>query len=321
MTTSTITSPVSLSRWLAFSLWVSAAAGFSFTSSAQATEGTISKTASVQPKTELLWPEGAPGALGKEEKDQPKLIIYAVSEKQSSGTAVVICPGGGYGHLAMDHEGHQIAQWFNSLGVSAFIADYRHRGKGYGHPAPLEDAQRAIRTVRSRAKEFHVKPDQIGILGFSAGGHLTSTAGTHFDGGETASNDPVQQVSCRPDFLVLCYPVISLVRDCTHKGSRKNLLGENPDEALVKSLSSELQVTKDTPPTFLFHTSGDTGVPPENSLLFYLALQKAGVPAELHVYEKGKHGLGLAKSTAGTADWSDRLANWLEIRGLIEFKP
>ena len=291
--------------------------GFLLATSAMAEDAATT----VQPKTELLWPDGTPGALGEEEKDKPTLIIYAVPADQSSGTGVVVCPGGGYGHLAMDHEGHQIAQWLNSLGISAFICDYRHRGKGYGHPAPLQDAQRAIRTVRARAKEFHLQPDQIGILGFSAGGHLTSTAGTHFDQGQTDSADLVQQVSCRPDFLVLCYPVISLVNSCTHKGSKRNLLGENPDEDLVKSLSSELQVTKETPPAFLFHTSEDTAVPPENSLVFYLALQEAGVPAELHVYEKGRHGLGLAKSTPGTADWSDRCANWLTNRGLIESQP
>ena len=275
----------------------------------------------VEPKTVLLWPDGAPGALGAEEKDKPKLIEYVLPQAQSSGTAIVICPGGGYGGLAMDHEGHQIARWLNSLGVSAFILDYRHRGKGYGHPAPLQDAQRAIRVVRAGAKDFHIEPNQIGLLGFSAGGHLTSSAGTHFEPGQTDSPDPALQVSSRPDFLVLCYPVISFVSECAHKGSRRNLLGENPDEDLVKNMSSELQVTKETPPSFLFHTSEDAGVPPENSLLFYLALQKAGVPAELHVYEKGRHGLGLALETPGTADWSPRLETWLRTRGLLKAQP
>jgi acetyl esterase/lipase len=277
----------------------------------------ITSLSAAEPQTEPLWPDGAPGALGEEEKDRPKLILYKADPENSVGTAVVVCPGGGYGTLAMDHEGHQIAQWFNSFGVTAVILDYRHGGKGYGHPAPLQDAQRAIRTVRSRAESLGVSPDRIGIMGFSAGGHLASSAGTHFNTGSPVANDPIQQHSSRPDFLILCYPVISLTADYTHQGSKRNLLGESPDADLVENLSNEKQVTADTPPTFLFHTSEDRGVPPQNSIVFYLALHAAGVPAELHVFEKGRHGLGLAQSQTGTSAWPELAREWMRGRGLL----
>ena len=268
-----------------------------------------------EPKTELLWPQGAPGALGQEAKDQPTLIIYL--PEKSTGVGVVICPGGGYGHLAMDHEGHQIGRWLNEHGIAGFICDYRHRGKGYGHPAPLDDAQRAIRTVRHRAKEFGVDPARIGILGFSAGGHLTSTAVTHFDNGQASSADAIQRVSCRPDFGILCYPVIAFEQSFSHRGSLRNLLGEQADAALIASLSNEKQVSQDTPPCFLWHTQEDKGVPPENSLVFYQALVTHKIPAELHIYEKGRHGLGLAKDTPGTAGWPDACLAWLKSRGIV----
>ena len=229
----------------------------------------------------------------------------------------MVCPGGGYGGLAMDHEGHQIGQWLNSLGIAAFICDYRHRGKGYGHPAPLMDAQRALRTVRARAGEFGVKPDRIGILGFSAGGHLASTALTHFDGGNGESDDPIEKASCRPDFGVLCYPVIALDQPYTHKGSQQNLLGENADPKLVESLSNEKQVTSETPPTFLFHTQEDKAVPPENSLVFYQAMVTHKVPGELHLYEKGYHGIGLGAKIPGASDWPKACERWLLARKLI----
>ncbi|HEX5105264.1 MAG TPA: alpha/beta hydrolase [Pirellulaceae bacterium] len=268
------------------------------------------------PKTEFLWPKGAPGALGEEAKDKPTLIIYL--PEKPNGCGIVVCPGGGYGGLAMDHEGHQIGQWLNENGIAAFICDYRHRGKGYGHPAPLQDAQRAIRTVRARAEEFGVKPDKIGILGFSAGGHLTSTAVTHFDSGDASSDDPVMKVSSRPDFGVLCYPVIAFEQPFTHKGSQKNLLGENAAPELVKSLSNEQQVTDQTPPCFLWHTYEDTGVPPQNSVVFYRALLDHKVPSELHVYEKGRHGVGLAKDIPGTSAWPGACMAWLKGRGMIQ---
>ncbi len=264
-----------------------------------------------------LWPEGAPGAVGQEEADRPSLTVQLPPKAKSTGTAVVICPGGGYGGLALDHEGRQIAEWLNSLGVAGFILRYRH-APGYHHPAPLQDVQRAIRTVRSRAGEWGLQPDRIGVIGFSAGGHLASSAGTHFDDGKPDSADPVERAGCRPDFLILCYPVITFTEPYAHKGSLKNLLGENPDPDLVKSLSSEKQVTRRTPPTFLFHTDADSGVPPENSIAFYLALRRAGVPAELHIYERGPHGVGLAQKDPVLGTWPKRCADWLAGHGWLE---
>ena len=226
------------------------------------------------PKADLLWPAGAPGALGTEDIDKPTLAPYLVPAGRGTGTAVIVCPGGGYGGLSMDKEGDQIAKWLNSLGVTAFVLKYR-LGPKYHHPVELGDAQRAIRTVRFKASEYRLLPDRIGIMGFSAGGHLASTAGTHFDAGNAGASDAIDRLSSRPDFLVLCYAVISF-GEFTHQGSRRNLLGDNPDPKLVQSLSNETQVTAQTPPTFLFHTTTDASVPVENSVMFYSALRKAG---------------------------------------------
>jgi acetyl esterase/lipase len=268
-----------------------------------------------EPKTEALWPQGAPGALGTEAKDKPTLIIYL--PEKPSGAGIVVCPGGGYGGLAMDHEGHQIARWLNENGIAAFICDYRHRGKGYGHPAPLQDAQRAIRTVRARAKEFGVEPNKIGILGFSAGGHLASSAVTHFDAGNEKSDVPIERASCRPDFGILCYPVIAFDQPYTHRGSQTNLLGKDAPAELVKQMSSELAVTDQTPPCFLWHTIEDKAVPVENSKVFHAALVAHKVPAELKIYEKGRHGLGLAKDTPGASEWPAECLKWLRERGVL----
>jgi len=248
-----------------------------------------------QASERLLWPDGAPGAKGDQEGDKPSLTIYLPPEEKAAGTAVVICPGGGYGGLAMGHEGHQIAQWLNSFGVSGFILKYRHRnsGAGYGHPAPIQDAQRAIRTVRGGAGHWGVDPNRIGILGFSAGGHLASSVGTHFNRSYYANVDDLDQLSCRPDFLILGYPVISFTEWYRHTGSMRNLLGEDPDQAMQELFSNEKQVSAETPPSFLIHTYEDKAVPPENSIYFYLALRQAKVPAEMHIYLKGRHGVGL----------------------------
>ena len=272
------------------------------------------------PEVELLWPQGAPGAKGDAEGDKPTLTIYLAPAQNAAGSAVVICPGGGYGFLAIDHEGHQIAQWLNSLGVAGFILKYRHRnsGAGYGHPAPLQDAQRAIRLVRSQAKKWNIDPNRIGIMGFSAGGHLASSAGTHFQNSYYDAKDSIDDVGCRPDFMILVYPVISFSKWCAHTGSRTNLLGKNPEEELVQSLSNEEQVAPQTPPTFLVHANDDKGVPPENSIYFYLALRKAGVPAEMHIYENGGHGFGLGKKDSPAASWPLRCADWMRNRGLLE---
>lgn len=260
----------------------------------------------------LLWPDGAPGAQGEEAKDRPTLIAYIAEGENATDTAVVVCPGGGYGHLAMGHEGHDIAKHFNAQGVSAFIVDYRHRGKGYGHPAPLDDAQRAIRTVRANADAWGIDPAKIGVMGFSAGGHLASTAATHFDAGDENADDPIQRVSCRPDFAILCYAVIAFDEPYTHRGSQRNLLGEDASPELVRQFSNEKQVTPETPPTFLWHTDEDTVVPSENSAMFYLACKKNGVPAELHIYRKGRHGLGLAANIEGANEWPTQLKKWMQ---------
>ncbi|MBN2137962.1 MAG: alpha/beta hydrolase [Sedimentisphaerales bacterium] len=273
-------------------------------------------------EVEQLWPGGAPGAKGEAEGDKPKLTIYLPPEAKANGAAIVICPGGGYGALAMDHEGHQIAAWLNSFGVAGFILEYRHRnsGAGYGHPAPLLDAQRAIRMVRARSSEWGVDPNRIGILGFSAGGHLASTAGTHFDMGDQQAKDPIDRASCRPDFMVLIYPVISLVESFTHTGSRDNLLGRQAEQKMLDLFSNEKQVTAKTPPAFLVHTWEDNGVPAENSVYFYLALRRAKVPAELHLYQKGGHGFGLGKGVPGTSSWPDRCRDWMQATALLEKK-
>ena len=271
--------------------------------------------APASPQEMLLWENGAPGALGTADTDRPTLTAYR-APRGSSGTAVIVAPGGGYGALATEHEGRQEAYWFNAMGVTAFVLKYR-LGPRYHHPIELGDAQRAIRTVRARATEFNVIPDRIGMMGFSAGGHLTATAGTHFDAGKADATDPIDRVSSRPDFLILGYPVISFDPAVAHAGSVKNLLGDNPDPKLIEDLSNDLRVTAQTPPTFLFHTSNDSGVPVENSVRFYLALRKARVPAEMHLFENGPHGVGMALNDPALSVWPSLLMNWLRARGLL----
>ncbi len=266
------------------------------------------------PEFRLLWPDGAPGAKGQADADKPGFWVYPAGEK-SNGAAVIICPGGGYFLHATDHEGVQPAKFFNRMGVTAFVL--RYRLNPYRHPAPLQDAQRAIRLVRANAKEYGVDPGRVGIMGFSAGGHLTSTAVTHFDGGDGNAADPVDRQSCRPDFGILGYPVVSFVADYSHRGSAKNLLGDNPAEDQLRDLSNDLHVTKETPPVFLFHTSEDTGVPPENSLAFYAACHKAGVPAELHVYQQGPHGVGMAFGHPALQGWIEAAGTWMRQGGLL----
>jgi acetyl esterase/lipase len=270
-------------------------------------------------ESHLLWPDGAPGAVGREPVDEPKITVYLASPDRATGAAVVVCPGGGYRVLAADHEGKQVAQWLNSLGVSAFVLQYR-LGERYRHPAPLQDAQRAIRLVRIRAKEWGIAPTRVGILGFSAGGHLASTAATHFDDGRPDAADPVERQSSRPDFAVLAYAVISLVEPVAHAGSRRFLLGDPADPALVEQLSNERQVTPRTPPTFLWHTADDASVSVENSILFFGALRKAGVPGELHVFPHGRHGLGLAPDDPVVSQWPRLCAAWMQALGLLR-KP
>lgn len=278
---------------------------------AVAFDGLLSPLRAAAPETAPLWSDGAPGALGTEAKDVPQMIAYRLPAADKPTPALVILPGGGYGGLAMDHEGHQIARWANKLGMSAFICDYRHRGKGYGHPHPLMDAQRLVRTVRSHAKDWNVDPQQIGIIGFSAGGHLCSTVLTHFDAGKPDASDPIERESSRPDFGILCYPVIDFDQPYTHQGSQKNLLGEDADPKLIQSLSNSTQVTAETPPTFLWHTAEDKVVPVENSLRFYSALTAQGVLGELHCFPIGRHGLGLAVGQPGAHQWPELCRQWL----------
>lgn len=258
-----------------------------------------------------LYPDGAPNAQGSAPDDTPTLTPYPVKGKDVAPTAIIICPGGGYFRLAMTYEGYDVADWCNRHGISAFVLKYR-LGPKYKYPNELLDAQRAIRWVRAHASQYGYKEDQIGIWGFSAGGHLASTAGTHFDDGKSDPHDDIDKQSCRPDFLVLAYPVITMKTQTTHQGSLRNLLGEKPDPALVTLLSNELQVTSKTPPAFLFHTTEDPVVPVENSISFYLAMRKAGVPAEMHIYLKGKHGVGLAAKDPVLHTWTDHLYDWLK---------
>lgn len=274
-------------------------------------------TQAAPPKVELLWRSGAPGAQGNADEDKPRLTIYLPDQAKATGGGIVVCPGGGYQHLAMDHEGRQIAEWLNSLGIAAFVLKYRI-GPRYHHPVEMEDGQRAMRFVRFHAKEYGIAADRLGIWGFSAGGHLASTVGTHFDHGNPDATDPIDRESCRPDFMILAYPVISFTTPYVHKGSMRNLLGDHPDPALVRNLSSELQVTPQTPPTFLFCTDSDEVVPAENSALFYLALRKNHVPAEMHIFARGPHGVGLAQKDPALSVWPTLLANWFRVRGLLK---
>jgi acetyl esterase/lipase len=260
-----------------------------------------------------LWAGPAPGALGTQDTDIPVITVFLPRTMTENTPAIIVCPGGGYVNLAMNHEGRQVASYLNSLGIAAFVLRSR-LGPRYHHPIELGDAQRAIRTVRSHAAEWRLDPARIGILGFSAGGHLAMSASTRFDAGNPNATDAVDRANSRPDFTVLGYPVISM----TEAWTQNNLLGTNPDPELAKSLSGELSVTKQTPPTFLFHTNADTAVPAENSVYYYLALRKAGIPAEMHIFEKGPHGVGLANDDAALAEWSKLLANWLRVRGVVK---
>ena len=266
----------------------------------------------------LLWPDGAPGALGTDDKDKPSLTPYLPDADKASGAAIVVCPGGGYGGLAA-HEGPDYALYLREQGVAAFVLKYRLGSHGYRHPRMLQDAQRALRLVRSRAAEWKIDPKRVGIMGSSAGGHLASTAVTHFDAGQADAADPIDRLSSRPDLGILCYPVISMGA-ITHSGSKNNLLGANPDAALVESLSNEKQVTKETPPCFLWHTWEDKAVKVENSLEFATALQKAGVPFDLHIYQQGRHGLGLTDKPpfANVHPWAKDLVFWLKVQKFVK---
>lgn len=257
-----------------------------------------------------LWEGKAPGALGTDEIDQPRLTVHRATGDRATGAAVVVFPGGGYNHLASDKEGHKVAQWLNGQGITAFVVTYR-LGPRYRHPVMEQDGQRAVRLVRAKATEFGVRADRIAVLGFSAGGHLAGTVATRGGAGNPQAADPIDRVSARPDAALLVYPVISMQGPFAHTGSRAALLGEQPAPAVVRELSLETQVTRNTPPVFLVASTEDRSVPVENSMAFYAALRTAQVPAELHVYERGKHGFGLAPDDPVLATWTRHAADWM----------
>jgi acetyl esterase/lipase len=280
----------------------------------------LTASASALEVTKLpLWPQAAPLSKGAEATDQPWLDVYLANKHQATGAAFVICPGGGYGGLAADHEGEQVAAHFHKLGIACVVLHYRLGSKGYHYPVQLIDVQRAIRTVRFKAKDWAVDPARIGIIGFSAGGHLTSMAATLFDEKpEGMTNDEIDQVSARPDLAVPVYPVISMNDSFGHSGSRKNLLGPKwEDTALADSVSTHKRITDKTPPVFIFQTDADTVVPAENAVAFYLALRQAKVPAELHIFQPGKHGVGLAANDPVLSAWPSLLSTWLRSQGFL----
>jgi acetyl esterase/lipase len=259
----------------------------------------------------------APDSQGTQDKDAPHVEVYLPPKGASPTSAIVICPGGGYSGLALDHEGRFEAVWLNAHNIAAFVLQYRLPAQGYRHPIPMHDGQRAMRWVRYNAAKFNIDPSKIGVMGFSAGGHEASTIDTHFDAGNPNAPDPVDKVSCRPDFGVLVYAVISMKPGITHQGSHDNLLGPNPDPALVENLSNETQVTANTPPTILFHAIDDNVVPIQNSRDFLAALSKAGVQGELHEYSHGGHGFGFGATPDGSPKgWFDEtLYAWLKRNG------
>lgn len=270
-----------------------------------------------KPEELKLWPQGAPEARGDKHDDQPWLDFYPASEKPN-GAAMVVLPGGGYGGLAADHEGRQIALYFNTLGVSAFVLHYRLGSHDYHHPIEMNDAKRAIRWVRANAAAHGGDVARIGVIGFSAGGHLAATAATLFDDGDANAADPVDRVSSRPDCAVLCYPVIAMAGEFSHRGSRNNLLGpQKDDEELAVKVSAQNNVSARTPPTFIFQTDEDTVVPAENAVSFYLALRKHHVPAEMHIYQHGPHGVGLMQGDPILSTWGGHLSAWLRNMGFF----
>ncbi|QVL33329.1 alpha/beta hydrolase [Telmatocola sphagniphila] len=269
-----------------------------------------------------IWGDRMPGPMPTGKEGMPGIYAYEAPKDKKNGCAVVVCPGGGYGFLAMDHEGKQVANFLNQHGVTVFVLKYRIADKnlkGPIEPAPMLDVQRAIRWARFKSKDYGIDPKRIGVMGFSAGGHLASTAATHFDSGNKEAKDPIDQVSSRPDFAILAYPVISM-GPVTHGGSRTNLIGNKPDTKLVEFYSNEKQVTKDTPPTFLVHTEEDKAVKVDNSKLFKEACEKHGVPVQLVTYEKGQHGLGLGNTVKDLpfSKWPDELIKWMNSRKLLD---
>jgi acetyl esterase/lipase len=293
----------------------------------------LSKNLLAQNKVIDLWDGKMPGAIYNDKFKQmvdtaagwvdkhsivnPTLDVYFAPDEKAIGTAVIICPGGGYGGLAVKHEGEQVAKWLNSLGITAFVLKYRlpddrtMENKSIG---PMQDGQRAIRIVRSHAKEWGINPQKIGIIGFSAGGHLASTISTHFD---EKVYEPEDSTSARPDFSLLIYPVISMDSAITHMGSQQNLLGMAPTPELLKHFSNELQVTSKTPMAFMVHSIDDGAVPIQNSIRYAMAMKEHGIPCELHIYEHGGHGYGLALWGGTHSGWPEACRKWLDVNGFL----
>jgi acetyl esterase/lipase len=286
----------------------------------------IAAGAQAQTKVITLWPEGVPNAKANPSPEhldderisnvsQPTLTVYPAAYDRPTKAAVIICPGGGYWFLSFTREGHQYAQWLSNLGITAFVLKYRL--SDYGHPAPLQDVLRAIRTVRSQAAQYGVAPDRIGVMGSSAGGHLAASAATLYDNPAGRTGAAIDAVSARPDFLMLMYPVITMEPPTAHLGSRDSLLGASPSPDLVRLMSVEKQVTSNTPPTLLIHSQDDGLVPVDNSILFYQALTRAHVPAEMYLFEHGGHGMAMRTGLGTASDWTKRAEEWLRDRKLI----
>lgn len=288
------------------------------------------ETARPEPRVIDLWPEGVPdlkpdATPEKEENGKfsnihhPTLTVYAPPAGKANGTAVIYAAGGGYVRVAIGPNGGDITRWLNSLGITVFVLKYR--AAEYGHPAPLRDALRAVRIVRSRAAEFGVQPDRVGMLGGSAGGHLTASAGTLFNAPEGKTGAELDNVSARPDFMVLIFPVIAMEGPFVHGQSRQSLLGKNPSDELKHHLSVDAQVSGDTPPTFLVHSTEDTVVPVENSILFFQAMRRAKRPIEMHIYPKGPHGSGMDPKLGPTSEWPKLCESWMRFNGWLPSVP
>ena len=275
-----------------------------------------------------VWPNGAPDSNGMTQSEElfegkrvrnvseAEMYVYLPKMGVNTGAAVLICPGGGYIMEAMDHEGYDLADWLATQGVAGIVLKYR---LPYGHDQiPLEDAQRALRIVRQKAAEWGINPLKIGIAGSSAGGHLASTAGTRFDLGKPDASDPIEKYSCRPDFMLLLYPVITFSEEFGHMGSRINLIGTGNKWELVEKYSNELHVTAQTPPTFLVLADDDAAVPTRNSIEFYMALKKYKIPAEMHIFRDGGHGFGMNKKNLPVDQWPNLFAQWMKAQGITK---
>jgi acetyl esterase/lipase len=273
-----------------------------------------------------VWPNGAPDSNGMTQPEEviegkrvrnvsvAEMYVYLPKIGVNTGAAVIVCPGGGYTIEAMDHEGYDMAAWLAGQGVAGIVLKYR---LPYEHDQiPLEDLQRAIRIVRQKAAEWGINPNKVGVAGSSAGGHLASTAGTHFDPGDPNAKDPIDQISCRPDFMLLLYPVITFRESFGHMGSRVNLIGAGHKWNMVEKYSNELQVTPETPPTFLVLADDDQTVQPRNSIEFYLALKKYNIPAEMHIFRNGGHGFGMNRKNLPVDQWPALFVQWLKAMGI-----